>query len=121
VNVTNGNAITGYHYTGMKVANTFSSKANRVFNVTLEKDEVVSKESFEERGTMLDASQIVSKKAEINPLTLPTVEPLSTSGKKDSDFSKIAHYQANRALVYKNIEKLLPFYNKSTIVKYGNL
>ncbi|HGL0480587.1 TPA: immunoglobulin A1 protease [Streptococcus pneumoniae] len=121
VNVTNGNAITGYHYTGMKVANTFSSKANRVFNVTLEKDEVISKESFEERGTMLDASQIVSKKAEINPLTLPTVEPLSTSGKKDSDFSKIAHYQANRALVYKNIEKLLPFYNKSTIVKYGNL
>lgn len=121
VNVTNGNAITGYHYTGMKVANTFSSKANRVFNVTLEKDEVVSKESFEEIGTMLDASQIVSKKAEINPLTLPTVEPLSTSGKKDSDFSKIAHYQANRALVYKNIEKLLPFYNKSTIVKYGNL
>ncbi|HGP8138274.1 TPA: immunoglobulin A1 protease [Streptococcus pneumoniae] len=121
VNVTNGNAITGYHYTGMKVANTFSSKANRVFNVTLEKDEVVSKESFEERGTMLDTSQIVSKKAEINPLTLPTVEPLSTSGKKDSDFSKIAHYQANRALVYKNIEKLLPFYNKSTIVKYGNL
>ncbi|VOQ15212.1 immunoglobulin A1 protease [Streptococcus pneumoniae] len=121
VNVTNGNAITGYHYTGMKVANTFSNKANRVFNVTLEKDEVVSKESFEERGTMLDASQIVSKKAEINPLTLPTVEPLSTSGKKDSDFSKIAHYQANRALVYKNIEKLLPFYNKSTIVKYGNL
>ncbi|HGR1353773.1 TPA: immunoglobulin A1 protease [Streptococcus pneumoniae] len=121
VNVTNGNAITGYHYTGMKVANTFSSKANRVFNVTLEKDEVVSKESFEERGTMLDAYQIVSKKAEISPLTLPTVEPLSTSGKKDSDFSKIAHYQANRALVYKNIEKLLPFYNKSTIVKYGNL
>ncbi len=121
VNVTNGNAITGYHYTGMKVANTFSSKANRVFNVTLEKDEVVSKESFEERGTMLDASQIVSKKAEISPLTLPTVEPLSISGKKDSDFSKIAHYQANRALVYKNIEKLLPFYNKSTIVKYGNL
>ncbi|VMC53161.1 immunoglobulin A1 protease [Streptococcus pneumoniae] len=121
VNVTNGNAITGYHYTGMKVANTFSSKANRVFNVTLEKDEVVSKESFEERGTMLDASQIVSKKAEISPLTLPAVEPLSTSGKKDSDFSKIAHYQANRALVYKNIEKLLPFYNKSTIVKYGNL
>lgn len=121
VNVTNGNVITGYHYTGMKVANTFSSKANRVFNVTLEKNEVVSKESFEERGTMLDASQIASKKAEINLITPPIVEPLSTSGKKDSDFSKIAHYQANRALVYKNIEKLLPFYNKATIVKYGNL
>ncbi len=121
VNVTNGNAITGYHYNGMKVTDTFSSKANRVYNVTLVKDEVVSKESFEERGTMLDASQIESKKAAINPLTLPTVEPLSTSGKKDSDFSKVAHYQAKRNLAYKNIEKLLPFYNKATIVKYGNL
>ena len=121
VNVTNGNAITGYHYNGMKVADTYSNKANRVYNVTLVKDEVVSKESFEERGTMLDAFQIESKKAAINPLTLPTVEPLSTSVKKDSDFSKVAHYQAKRALAYKNIEKLLPFYNKATIVKYGNL
>ena len=121
VNVTNGNAITGYHYNGMKVKNTFSSKANRVYNVTLVRDEVVSKESFEERGTMLDASEVTNKKAEINPLTPPTVEPLSTSGSKESDFSKVKHYQANRALVYKNIEKLLPFYNKATIVKYGNL
>ena len=121
VNVTNGNAITGYHYNGMKVKDTFSSKSNRVYNVTMVKDEVVSKESFEERGTMLDASQIESKKAAINPLTLPTVEPLSTSGSKESDFSKVAHYQAKRALAYKNIEKLLPFYNKATIVKYGNL
>ena len=121
VNVTNGNAITGYHYNGMKVKDTFSSKANRVYNVTLVRDEVVSKESFEERGTMLDASEVTNKKAEINPLTPPTVEPLSTSGSKESDFSKVKHYQANRTLVYKNIEKLLPFYNKATIVKYGNL
>ena len=121
VNVTNGNAITGYHYNGMKVKDTFSSKANRVYNVTLVREEVVSKESFEERGTMLDASEVMNKKAEINPLTPLTVEPLSTSGSKESDFSKVKHYQANRALVYKNIEKLLPFYNKATIVKYGNL
>ncbi|HGL7909643.1 TPA: ZmpA/ZmpB/ZmpC family metallo-endopeptidase-related protein, partial [Streptococcus pneumoniae] len=87
VNVTNGNAISGYHYNGMKITDAFSNKANKVFNVTLEKDEVVSKESFEERGTMLDASQIASKKAEINLLTPPIVKPLSTSGKKDSDFS----------------------------------
>ena len=121
VNVTNGNAITGYHYNEMKVANTFSNKANRVYNVTLVREEVVSKESFEERGTMLDASEVTNKKAEINPLTPPTVEPLSTSGSKESDFSKVKHYQAQRALAYKNIEKLLPFYNKATIVKYGNL
>ena len=121
VNVTNGNAITGYHYNGMKVKDTFSSKMNRVYNVTLVRDEVVSKESFEERGTMLDASEVTNKKAEINPLTPPTVEPLSTSGSKESDFSKVKYYQAQLALAYKNIEKLLPFYNKATIVKYGNL
>ncbi|MEZ7649519.1 ZmpA/ZmpB/ZmpC family metallo-endopeptidase [Streptococcus sp. 27098_8_86] len=121
VNVTNGNAITGYHYNEMKVANTFSNKANRVYNVTLVREEVVSKESFVERGTILDASEVTNKKAEINPLAPPTVEPLSTSGSKESDFSKVKHYQAQRALAYKNIEKLLPFYNKATIVKYGNL
>jgi len=121
VNVTNGNAITGYHYNEMKVANTFSNKANRVYNVTLVREEVVSKESFVERGTILDASEVTNKKAEITPFTPPTVEPLSTSGSKESDFSKVKHYQAQRALAYKNIEKLLPFYNKATIVKYGNL
>ena len=121
VNVTNGNAITGYHYNEMKVANTFSNKANRVYNVTLVREEVVSKESFVERGTILDASEVTNKKAEINPLTPPTVESLSTSGSKESDFSKVKHYQVKRALAYKNIEKLLPFYNKATIVKYGNL
>ena len=121
VNVTNGNAITGYHYNEMKVANTFSNKANRVYNVTLVREEVVSKESFVERGTILDASEVTNKKAEINPFTPPTVESLSTSGSKESDFSKVKHYQAQRALAYKNIEKLLPFYNKATIVKYGNL
>ena len=121
VNVTNGNAITGYHYNEMKVANTFSNKANRVYNVTLVREEVVSKESFVERGTILDAFEVTNKKAEINPLTPPTVEPLSTSGSKESDFSKVKHYQAQLALAYKNIEKLLPFYNKATIVKYGNL
>ena len=121
VNVTNGNAITGYHYNEMKVANTFSNKANRVYNVTLVREEVVSKESFVERGTILDTSEVTNKKAEINPFTPPTVESLSTSGSKESDFSKVKHYQVKRALAYNNIEKLLPFYNKATIVKYGNL
>lgn len=36
VNVTNGNAISGYHYNGMKITDAFSNKANKVFNVTLE-------------------------------------------------------------------------------------
>lgn len=121
VNVMNGNAISGYHYRGMRITDSYSNKDNRVYKVTLEKDEVVTKESLEERGTILDASQIASKKSEINSLSVPTVEPLLTSTNKESDFSKVEDYQASRALAYKNIEKLLPFYNKATIVKYGNL
>ena len=121
VNVMNGNAISGYNYKGMRITDSYSNKDNRVYKVTLEKDEVVTKESLEERGTILDASQIASKKTEINPLSVPTVENLLTSTNKESDFSKVEDYQASRALAYKNIEKLLPFYNKATIVKYGNL
>lgn len=121
VNVMNGNAISGYHYRGMRITDSFSNKDNRVYKVTLEKDEVVTKESLEERGTILDASQIASKKSEINSLAVQTVEPLLTSTNKESDFSKVEDYQASRALAYKNIEKLLPLYNKATIVKYGNL
>ena len=121
VNVMNGNAISGYHYRGMRITDSYSNKDNRVYKVTLEKDEVVTKESLEERGTILDASQIASKKSEINSLSVPKVETLLTSTNKESDFSKVEDYQASRALAYKNIEKLLPFYNKATIVKYGNL
>lgn len=121
VNVMNGNAISGYHYKGMRITDSYSNKDNRVYKVTLEKDEVVTKESLEERGTILDASQIASKKSEINSLNVPTVENLLTSSNKESDFSKVEDYRASRALAYKNIEKLLPFYNKATIVKYGNL
>ncbi|MCC3171803.1 ZmpA/ZmpB/ZmpC family metallo-endopeptidase [Streptococcus sanguinis] len=121
VNVMNGNAISGYHYRGMRITDSYSNKDNRVYKVTLEKDEVVTKESLEERGTILDASQIASKKSEINSLSVPKVETLLTSTNKESDFSKVEGYQASRALAYKNIEKLLPFYNKATIVKYGNL
>lgn len=121
VNVMNGNAISGYHYRGMRITDSYSNKENRVYKVTLEKDEVVTKESLEERGTLIDAAQIPSKKSEINSLAVPKVESLLTSRNIESYFSKIEDYQASRVLAYKNIEKLLPFYNKATIVKYGNL
>ncbi len=121
VNVMNGNAISGYHYRGMRITDSYSNKENRVYKVTLEKDEVVTKESLEERGTLIDAAQIANKKSEINSLAVPKVESLLTSRNIESDFSKVEDYQASRALAYKNIEKLLPFYDKATIVKYGNL
>ena len=49
-----------------------------------------------------------------------TVEDFTNSAKQDVDYTKATHYQATREVAYKNIEKLLPFYNRDTIVKYGN-
>lgn len=40
---------------------------------------------------------------------------------QSTDYSRLANYQASRAQAYANMEKLLPFYNKEQIVKYGNL
>lgn len=38
-----------------------------------------------------------------------------------TDFTKVPNYQSEREQVYKNIEKLLPYYTKEEIIKYGNL
>ena len=36
------------------------------------------------------------------------------------DYSQLPNYQAERELAYRNMEKLLPFYDRYTILKYGN-
>ncbi|GGE27765.1 ZmpA/ZmpB/ZmpC family metallo-endopeptidase [Streptococcus himalayensis] len=36
------------------------------------------------------------------------------------DYTSVKYATANRAIAYENIEKLLPFYNKDLIVRYGN-
>ncbi|MEY8662026.1 ZmpA/ZmpB/ZmpC family metallo-endopeptidase, partial [Ligilactobacillus faecis] len=36
------------------------------------------------------------------------------------DYSQLPKYQAERELAYRNMEKLLPFYDRYTILKYGN-
>ncbi|TWT10404.1 ZmpA/ZmpB/ZmpC family metallo-endopeptidase [Streptococcus sp. sy004] len=37
-----------------------------------------------------------------------------------TDYSQLAQYESSRQVVYQNIEKLLPLYNKETILTYGN-
>lgn len=37
-----------------------------------------------------------------------------------TDYTKLTKADANRNIAYNNIEKLIPFYNKEIIVKYGN-
>lgn len=36
------------------------------------------------------------------------------------DYAKVDHYDATRETAYRNMEKLIPLFNKETIVKYGN-
>ena len=121
VNVTNGNAIAGYDFIGIKATNTYSNKNNKVVNVVQENDEVVSKDSYVQRGTLLESNQVADKKAELVPKRDTKIEDFNFSSRYVTDYRNVEGADASRLKVYKNIEKLLPFYNRETIVKYGNL
>ena len=118
--ITNGNAISGYHFKGMKETKVYSNKDNKVVNVQAVGDEVMSVDSTVERGTEIEKTAVQAKKDEITTKKTITVEDFTNSAKQDVDYSKATHYQVARDVAYKNIEKLLPFYNRDTIVKYGN-
>ena len=120
VTVTNGNAISGYHFNGMKETAVYSNKDNKVVNVQAVGDEVMSVDSTVERGTEIEKTAVQAKKDQITTKKTITVEDFTNSAKQDVDYTKATHYQATREVAYKNIEKLLPFYNRDTIVKYGN-
>ncbi|HEW2782848.1 TPA: peptidase M26 [Streptococcus pneumoniae] len=121
VNVTNGNAIAGYDFDGIKAKDTYSNKNNKVVKVVQVDDEVLSKDSEEQRGTVLEADEINVKKAQLVPKNNIKTEDFNFSSKYGTDYSKLKDVDVSRLRVYKNIEKLLPFYNRETIVKYGNL
>ena len=120
MNITNGNAISGYHFKGMKETEVYSNKDNKVVNVQAVGDEVMSVDSTVERGTEIEKTAVQAKKDQITTKKTITVEDFTNSAKQDVDYTKATHYQATREVAYKNIEKLLPFYNRDTIVKYGN-
>ena len=120
MNITNGNAISGYHFDGMKQTKVYSNKDNKVVNVQAVGDEVMSVDSTVERGTEIEKEAVQAKKDQITTKKTITVEDFTNSAKQDVDYTKAAHYQETRKVAYKNIEKLLPFYNRDTIVKYGN-
>ena len=120
MNITNGNAISGYHFDGMKQTKVYSNKDNKVVNVQAVGDEVMSVDSTVERGTEIEKTAVQAKKDQITTKKTITVEDFTNSAKQDVDYTKAAHYQETRKVAYKNIEKLLPFYNRDTIVKYGN-
>ena len=121
VNVTNGNAIAGYDFNGIKTTNTYSNKNNKVVKVVQVDDEVLSKDSEEQRGMVLESNKVLEKKIELVPKKNTKIEDFNFSSRYETDYKNLKDADVSRLRVYKNIEKLLPFYNRETIVKYGNL
>ena len=121
VNVTNGNAIAGYDFNGIKATNTYSNKNNKVVNVVRVDDEVLSRDSEKQRGIVLDNNKVLEKKTELVSKKNTKIEDFNFSSRYVTDYGNVEGADVSRLKVYKNIEKLLPFYNRETIVKYGNL
>ena len=121
VNVTNGNAIAGYDFKGIRATNTYSNKNNKVVKVVQVDDEVLSRDSEEQRGMVLENNKVLEKKTELVPKTNTKIEDFNFSSKYETDYKNLKDADLTRLRAYKNIEKLLPFYNSETIVKYGNL
>ena len=121
VNVTNGNAITGKDFTDMKANHVYSNKNNKVVNVVQEDDEILTKDSDVQRGEVLEDAQIKEKKAAFVSKNTIKTEDFNFSSRYVTDYKNLENAVSSKEKVYKNIEKLLPFYNRETIVKYGNL
>ena len=121
VNVTNGNAITGKDFTDMKASHVYSNKNNKVVNVVAEDDEILTKDSTVQRGEVLEDAQIKEKKSAFVTKNTIKTEDFNFSSRYVTDYRSLENADASKEKVYKNIEKLLPFYNRETIVKYGNL
>ena len=121
VNVTNGNAIAGKHFDNMKATNVYSNKNNKVVNVVPEDDEILTKDSTVQRGEVLEDAQIREKKAAFASKNIIKTEDFNFSSRYVTDYRNLENAVLSKEKVYKNIEKLLPFYNRETIVKYGNL
>ena len=121
VDITNGNAITGKDFTSMKATSVYSNKNNKVVNVVPEDDEILTKDSTVQRGEVLEDAQIREKKAAFVSRNTIKTEDFNFSSRYVTDYKNLENAVSSKEKVYKNIEKLLPFYNRETIVKYGNL
>ena len=121
VDITNGNAITGKDFTRMKATSVYSNKNNKVVNVVPEDDEILTKDSTVQRGEVLEDAQIREKKATFATKNTIKTEDFNFSSRYVTDYRNLENAVSSKEKIYKNIEKLLPFYNRETIVKYGNL
>ena len=105
----------------MKANHVYSNKNNKVVNVVPEDDEILTKDSDVQRGEVLEDAQIREKKAAFASKNTIKTEDFNFSSRYVTDYKNLENAVSSKEKVYKNIEKLLPFYNRETIVKYGNL
>ncbi|HFI2446532.1 TPA: ZmpA/ZmpB/ZmpC family metallo-endopeptidase [Streptococcus suis] len=78
------------------------------------------------QSTSLSPEAVLEKiKAWGIPTTPTTTGQETTDSQSNSvqtiDYNQVQHAQAERRTAYENTAKLLPFYDRNTIVKYGNL
>ncbi|HEM5122395.1 TPA: YSIRK-type signal peptide-containing protein [Streptococcus suis] len=78
------------------------------------------------QSTSLSPEAVLEKiKAWGIPTTPTTTGQETTDSQSNSvqtiDYNQVQHAQAERRTAYENTSKLLPFYDRNTIVKYGNL
>ena len=106
VDVGDGYVITGDQYNAAEVQNAVTSIDNK------------KRDMF---ATKISEEQITAKIASYGIIvTLDDTGVDLKGNKRKVDYTTVNKAQSARKTAYNNIEKLMPFYNKELIVKYGN-
>ena len=104
--VGDGYATTGDQFGGADVKNAITSVENK------KQDNFVRKVSKEEVDAKIASYGIT--------VTLDDTGQDLKANSKEIDYTRLSQAQAERRVAYNNIEKLMPFYNKELVVRYGN-
>ena len=106
VNVGDGYVITGDQYNAAEVQNAVTSIDNK------------KRDMF---ATKISGEQLTAKIASYGiTVTLDDTSVDLKGNERKVDYTTLNKAQSARKTAYNNIEKLMPFYNKELIVKYGN-
>ncbi|HEM3199384.1 TPA: YSIRK signal domain/LPXTG anchor domain surface protein [Streptococcus suis 14A] len=119
VSVTNGGIIAS----AQNLYTTYGSMPTNIYSV---EDHAAGQPNPTIQPTSLSQETVLEKiKAWGIPTTLTTTGQENSDSQSNSvqtiDYNLVQNAQAERRTAYENTAKLLPFYDRNTIVKYGNL
>ncbi|MFM0854718.1 ZmpA/ZmpB/ZmpC family metallo-endopeptidase, partial [Streptococcus suis] len=119
VSVTNGGIIAS----AQNLYTTYGSMPTNIYSV---EDHAAGQPNPTIQPTSLSQEAVLEKiKAWGIPTTPTTTEQENSDSQSNSvhtiDYNLVQNAQAERRTAYENTAKLLPFYDRNTIVKYGNL